>query len=213
MSSISSRITSIYKSRTTLLEQLEKQGYNTEDYSNFSMNEIDAMLSNSQLDMLLTHNEDGKKVYIKYYFTLKQTNKQIKKDALDDIIEDLFSIDEELTKKDTLMIIIDDEPNDTILTRMRYLFDHDGIFVIIHNIKRLQFNILDHNLVPFMRVLTDDEETKFMLEKQISSKSQLPELSRFDPQALVTGIRPGNICLIERSSVTAMTSNYYRVCV
>ena len=213
MSTISSRITSIYKSRTTLLQQLEKQGYNTEDYSNFSMNEIDAMLSNSQLDMLLTSSENEKKVYIKYYFTIKQTNKQIKKDALDDIIEDLFSIDEVLTKNDTLMIIIDDEPNDTILTRMRYLFDHDGIFVIIHNIKRLQFNILDHSLVPFMRVLTDEEETKFMLEKQISSKSQLPEISRFDPQALVTGIRPGNICLIERSSVTAMTSNYYRVCV
>ena len=213
MSTISSRITSIYKSRTTLLQQLEKQGYNTEDYSNFSMNEIDAMLSNSQLDMLLTSSENEKKVYIKYYFTIKQTNKQIKKDALDDIIEDLFSIDEVLTKNDTLMIIIDDEPNDTILTRMRYLFDHDGIFVIIHNIKRLQFNILDHSLVPFMRVLTDEEETKFMLEKQISSKSQLPELSRFDPQALVTGIRPGNICLIERSSVTAMSSNYYRVCV
>jgi DNA-directed RNA polymerase subunit H (RpoH/RPB5) len=213
MSAISSRITSIYKSRTTLLQQLEKQGYNTEDYSNFSMNEIDAMLSNSQLDMLLTSSENEKKVYIKYYFTIKQTNKQIKKDALDDIIEDLFSIDEVLTKNDTLMIIIDDEPNDTILTRMRYLFDHDGIFVIIHNIKRLQFNILDHSLVPFMRVLTDEEETKFMLEKQISSKSQLPEISRFDPQALVTGIRPGNICLIERSSVTAMTSNYYRVCV
>jgi len=213
MSSISSRITSIYKSRTTLLEQLEKQGYNTEDYSNFSMNEIDAMLANSQLDMLISHNEESQKVYIKYYFTLKQTNKQIKKDALDDIIEDLFSIDEVLTKKDTLMIIIDDEPNDTILTKMRYLFDHDGIFVVIHNIKRLQFNILDHSLVPFMRVLTNTEEEKFMLEKQISSKSQLPEISRFDPQALVTCIRPGNICLIERSSITAMKTNYYRVCV
>ena len=213
MSTISSRITSIYKSRTTLLQQLEKQGYNTEDYSNFSMNEIDAMLSNSQLDMLLSHRDEGKKIYIKFYFTIKQTNKQIKKDALDDIIEDLFSIDEVLTKNDTLMIIIDDEPNDTILTRMRYLFDHDGIFVIIHNIKRLQFNILEHSLVPFMRVLTDEEEPKFMLEKQISSKSQLPEISRFDPHAMVTCVRPGNICLIERSSVTAMTSNYYRVCV
>ncbi len=213
MSTISSRITSIYKSRTTLLQQLEKQGYNTEDYSNFSMNEIDAMLSNSQLDMLLSHRDEGKKIYIKFYFTIKQTNKQIKKDALDDIIEDLFSIDEVLTKNDTLIIIIDDEPNDTILTRMRYLFDHDGIFVIIHNIKRLQFNILEHSLVHFMRVLTDEEEPKFMLEKQISSKSQLPEISRFDPHAMVTCVRPGNICLIERSSVTAMTSNYYRVCV
>ncbi len=213
MSTVSSRIIRIYKSRQTLLEQLEKQGYDTDDYNSFSMNEIDAMLSNSQLDMLLTHNDKKTKIYIKYYFNLKQTTKQIKKEVLDNIIEDLYSIDEILTKDDTLMIVIDDEPNDTILTKMRYLFDHDGIFVIIHNIQRLQYNILDHSLVPFMKVLDETEETEFMKEKQIRDKSQLPEISRFDPQALVNGVRPGNICLIERSSITAMKTNYYRVCV
>ena len=51
------------------------------------------------------------------------------------------------------------------------------------------------------------------VSKQIKDKSQLPEISRFDPQALVIGLRPGDICLIERSSVTAMKTNYYRVCV
>jgi len=213
MSTVSSRIIKIYNSRKTLLEQLQKQGYDTEDYNTFSMNEIDAMLSNTQLDMLLTHKEKKTKVYIKYYFTLKQTTKQIKKEVLDNIIEDLFSIEEILTKKDTLMIIIDDEPNDTILTRMRYLFDHDGIFVVIHNIKRLQFNILDHTLVPYMRILDESEEEKFMKDIQIRDKSQLPEISRFDPQALVNALRPGNICLFERSSITAMKTDYYRVCV
>tara|TARA_B100001287_G_scaffold276862_1_gene290288 strand:+ start:25296 stop:25937 length:642 start_codon:yes stop_codon:yes gene_type:complete len=213
MSTISSRITSIYKSRKTLLEQLQKQGYDTEDYISFSMNEIDAMLTNSQLDMLLTHKEKKTKIYIKYYFTLKQTTKQIKKEVLDNIIEDLFSIDEVLTKKDTLMIIIDDEPNDTILTKLRYLYDHDGIFVVIHNIQRLQYNILEHTLVPYLRVLDESEEKEFMKIKQIRDKSQLPEISRFDPQALVNVVRPGNICLIERTSMTAMKTDYYRVCV
>lgn len=213
MSTVSSRIISIYKSRKTLLEQLEKQGYDTEDYNSFSMNEIDAMLSNSQLDMLVTHKGKNTKVYIKYYFNLKQTTKQIKKEVLDNIIEDLYSIEEVLTKKDTLMIIIDDEPNDTILTRMRYLFDHDGIFVVIHNIQRLQYNILDHTLVPLLRVLDESEEQEFMKEKQLCDKSQLPEISRFDPQALVNAVRPGDICLIERSSITALKANYYRVCV
>jgi DNA-directed RNA polymerase subunit H (RpoH/RPB5) len=213
MSTVSSRIIKIYKSRKTLLEQLQKQGYDTEDYNTFSINEIDAMLSNTQLDMLLTHKEKQTKVYIKYYFTLKQTTKQIKKEVLDNVIEDLFSIEEILTKKDTLMIIIDDEPNDTILTRLRYLFDHDGIFVVIHNINRLQFNILDHNMVPYMRILDETEEEKFMKEQQIRDKSQLPEISRFDPQALVNAVRPGNICLFERSSITAMKTDYYRVCV
>jgi DNA-directed RNA polymerase subunit H (RpoH/RPB5) len=213
MSTISSRIISIYKSRTTLLAQLQKQGYNVDDYSSFTINEIDSMLSNSQLDMLVNHSDKDTKIYIKFYFTLKQTTKQIKKEVLDNIIEDLFTIDEVLTKKDTLMIIIDDEPNDTILTKMKYLYNHDEIFVVIHNIHRLQYNILDHTLVPYMKTLTQVEENEFMKSKQIQDKSQLPEISRFDPQALVIGLRPGDICLIERSSVTAMKTNYYRVCV
>ncbi len=212
MSTISSRIMSIYKSRSTILQQLQTQGYQVEDYVDFSMNEIDSMLSNSQLDMLLT-NKDGNKVYIKYYFTLKQSTKQIKKEVLDNVIEDLFTIEEVLTKKDTLIVIIDDEPNDTILTRLKYLYDHDGIFVIIHNIHRLQFNILNHTLVPHMRVLNEKEEIDFMKKYQIRDKSQIPEISRFDPQALVVGVRPGNICYIQRPSITALTTDYYRVCV
>ena len=136
MSTISSRIMSIFKSRSTILQQLQKQGYDVDDYLNFSMNEIDSMLSNSQLDMLITNEELDSKIYIKYHFNLKQSTKQIKKEVLDNIIEDLFVIEEVLTKKDTLIVIIDDEPNDSILSRIKYLYDHDGIFVIIHNIKR-----------------------------------------------------------------------------
>ena len=213
MSSISSRIISIYNSRNTLLDQLEHQGYNVDDYLNFTMNEIDAMMSNDQLDMLLHHEKEEKKIYIRYYFTLKQSSKQIKKEALDGIIDDLYTIDQVLTKKDTLVVIIDDEPNDTILTRLRYLYDHDNIFVVIHNIKRLQFNILEHNLVPLMDILNDKEETEFMKHHQIKDKTQLPEISRFDPHALVVGVRPGNICRIQRTSMTSLMTDYYRVCV
>jgi len=112
-----------------------------------------------------------------------------------------------------LVVVIDDEPNDTILTRLKYLYDHDGIFVVIHNIKRLQFNILMHQLVPLMEILSEKEESEFMTKHQIKDKSQLPEISRFDPHALVVGVRPGNICRIERTSATSLTNDYYRVCV
>jgi len=132
---------------------------------------------------------------------------------LDNIIEDLYVIDEVLTKRDTLMVIIDDEPNDTIIARLRYLFEHDNIFVIIHNINRLQSNILNHTLVPNMEILDSNEEVTFMKKYQVQSKTQLPEISRFDPQALVIGIRPGEICKIQRPSSTALTTDYYRVCV
>ncbi len=212
MSTNSTRIISIYKSRNIILEQLEGRGYLVKDYMRFSINEVDAMFTNSQLDMLISH-ENGSKVYIKYYFTVKQTTKQIRPQTLDDIIQDLYEIDEVLTKNDTLIIIIDDEPNDTILAKLRYLYDHDRLFVILHNIKRLQSNILTHQLVPYMTVLTEEEKQTLMTKLNIQDGSQFPEISRFDPQALAVGIRPGQVCHIQRNSMTAMTYDYYRICV
>ena len=210
MSASNNRILSIYKSRTTILEILsDNLGYDTTEYEAFSINEIDAMYSNSQLDMLLKHNDNERKVYIKYYLTAKQIRPQ----NLDDIIEDLFVIENVLTKEDTLVIITEDEPNDTITTKLKYLYDHDGIFVVIHNIRRLQFNILNHKLVPECTILQAKEIEDLKKKHNITNSMQLPEISRFDPQALAMCLRPGNICEFKRSSATAMFYNYYRVCV
>jgi DNA-directed RNA polymerase subunit H (RpoH/RPB5) len=208
MTTTSNRILSIFKSRSSLLELLEYQDYNIDDYKGFSINEIDAMYSNDQLDMLLT-NESQNKTYVKYYLT----NKQIKPQTLDDIIEDLYSIENILTKKDTLIIVIEDEPNDTIITKIKYLYDHDGIFVVIHNIKRLQFNILNHRLVPECSILNETEIEELKVKYNIKELKQLPEISRFDPQALAMCMRPGNVCRFERDSATAMKYNYYRICI
>jgi len=209
MSTTSNRILSIYKSRHTLLEQLNYQDYNVYEYNEFSINEIDAMHNNEQLDMLINHESNNKKVYIKYYFT----SKQIKPQNLDDIIEDLFTIENVLTKDDTLIVVIEDEPNDTIIAKLKYLYDHDGIFVVIHNIKRLQFNILEHALVPNCVILENDEIKELQQKFNINNLKQLPEISRFDPQALAICLRPGQVCKFERNSATALTYNYYRICI
>jgi len=214
MSSISSnRILKIYNSRNTILELLESQEFDVSGYSGFSINEIDAMFVNSQLDMLVSNTKNEKKAYIKYYISPKQTAKQIKSQNLDEIIEDLFVIDNVLTKNDTLVIIIDDEPNDTIITRLKYLFDNDGIFVVIHNIKRLQFNILNHTLIPKISILEELELENLKKKYSLKNLSQLPEISRFDPLALAIMMRPNDVAMIIRDSVTALNNAYYRVCV
>jgi DNA-directed RNA polymerase subunit H (RpoH/RPB5) len=213
MSTPSSRIISIYKSRRTILELLDNEQYQVDDYLGFSVNEIDAMYTNSQLDMLLTNTTDERKLYIKYYVSPKQTAKQIRPANLDEIVEDLFVIDNVLTKNDTLVIIIDDEPNETIINKIKYLYERDGIFVVIHNIQRLQFNILNHALVPKIQVLTDKETQELYAKYNLTSAAQLPEISRFDPQALAICLRPGKVCKITRDSATAMTHDHYRMCV
>lgn len=209
MSSSSNRILSIYNSRNNLLEILDSIGFYTNEYNMFSINEVDAMYKNSQLDMLLTKKNTDGKVYIKYYLNARQ----IKKQDLDDIIEDLYIIDSVLKKEDTIIIITEDEPNDTIVAKIKYLHDQDNIFVVIHNIKRLQFNILEHSLVPKCRVLTTDEVDKLKRQYNLQSTKQLPEVSRFDPQSLAICLRPGEVCKYDRKSVTAISTEYYRICV
>ena len=68
------------------------------------------------------------------------------------------------------MIVVDDEPNDSLITRMKYLYEQDGVFIVIHNIKRLQYNVLDHTLVPQSTILTDDE-LKDLIERHVKKGS------------------------------------------
>ena len=109
------RILKLFKSRNTLIDQFDNLDYDISDYSEFSINEIDAMNNHDQLDMTISHRKNDSKIYVKHYFNSKQINRA----NLDNVIEDLYNIDNILNKKDTLVIIIDDEPNDTIITRIR----------------------------------------------------------------------------------------------
>ena len=208
MSELSSnRILKIYKSRNTILELLKTRGYDVSDYAEFSINEIDAMFTNDQLDMLVSK-KNGQKTYVKYFLN----SKSIRKENLDTLVEDLFQIESILTKNDTLVVIVNDEPNDTIIERMKYLYDHDGIFIVMHNIARLQFNLLNNDLVPHTEILEDTQVEELKKVYNLKDSSQLPEISRFDPHALAICLRPGQVCKLQRKSNTAMNYYYYRVC-
>jgi DNA-directed RNA polymerase subunit H len=167
------------------------------------------MYSNKQLDMLISNENNGTKTYVKYYLDTKQ----IRPPNLDEIIEDLFLVENVLNPADTLTIIVDGEPNDTIISRIEYLFNTNGTFVVIHNLSRLQFNMLEHKLVPPTRILSGGETDQLLKTHNLKDTTQLPEISRFDAQALALAMRPGQVCEIERDSATALKCKYYRVCV
>jgi DNA-directed RNA polymerase subunit H (RpoH/RPB5) len=130
-----------------------------------------------------------------------------------EIIDDLFNLEEVLNKDDTLMIIVKDETNDTLLNLMKHIWEQDGILIVIQNIKRLQYNILEHTLVPNHRILSRTEYSNIKEKFNIMDDGQFPEISRFDPVAQVIGIRPGQVCEIIRPSKSAVQSTYYRICV
>jgi DNA-directed RNA polymerase subunit H (RpoH/RPB5) len=208
-------ISHIFNSRKTILELMAKQGYNVNDYANFSINEVNSMKLNNQLDMLLETSDDKvsdetpkKKIYIRYYLASRPAPKNIQ-----EMIDDLFILTETLKKTDTLFIIIKDDPNETLINELKHIWESEGIFIVVESIKRLQFNILEHVLVPPHRVMVESEVKKIMTKYNITDKIQFPDISRFDPVARVIGLRPGQVCNITRASKTAIETNYYRVCV
>ena len=210
-------ISQIYQSRKTILELMNEQGFDVSGYSNFSVTEVNSMKQNNQLDMLLeTKNISSsekssikRKIYIRYYLakTIRPTN-------IHEMIDDLFILTETLKKEDTLYIIIKDNVNETLINELKDIWERDGIFIVIENIKCLQFNILRHILVPPHRIIDNDFEIENIMKKyNIIDKIQFPDISRFDPVARAICLRPGQICNITRPSKTAIESNYYRICI
>ena len=206
-------VNEIYKSRKNILSHLKNQHYDVSGYNDFSVHEVNIMHTNEQLDMLVEKKDKENiirsKVYIKYYLgkVLRHTN-------IHDIVEDLFTIENMLNKEtDTLIIIAKDDLNDRNTATVNYIWETDKTFVVVFGLKQLQFNILEHSLVPAHRVLSPDEKLEILKKYNMKCASLLPEISRFDPVAKAIGIRPTEVCEIIRPSKSAIQSLYYRICV
>jgi DNA-directed RNA polymerase subunit H len=161
-----------------------------------------------QSDMLITNKVSGNKVYIKY-----SVSKTTRPTGIETIVFNLFDNEMVLTKKDTLIIILDSEVNDGIISLLKNLYNEKGIFVSVFNIKRLQFNVLNHVLNPGVEIVPDEEIEDLKAKLNIKTVKLLPEISRFDPLAVAIILRPGQVIKLTRKSVTALSTIYYRVCI
>ena len=207
MAQSSDTISSVFKSRQNLLKLLNEQKYDIKDYEEFSVNEVHIMFNNKQLDMLMSQPQDNKKIYVKYHLA-----KTLRRENINDYIDDLYNLEQVLTKGDTLMIVIKQEPHDPLLAILNQIWEQEGIFIIIYNLERLQYNILEHSYVPKHIILNNEEVEQLKKTFNITNNKELPQISRYDPVALAIGMRPGQICKIIRPSKTAITTDYYRIC-
>ena len=120
MTQSSGTISTVFKSRQNLLKLLSQQGYDIKDYEEFSVNETHIMYNNKQLDMMLTSQKEGetKKVYVKYHLA-----KTLRRENINDYIDDLYNLEQVLTKTDTLVIVIKQEPHDTLLNILNQILE------------------------------------------------------------------------------------------
>jgi len=201
----------IYKARLTLIDLLAHQGFDVSTYTGFSRNQLDVMIKEKQLDMYLTKNDiTKKKLFVKWQNILSKT---LRWPNIESIIDEVYEQEDMLSEEDSLLIISNDDPNDTVIASLRSLFSEKNIHVNVISLKRLQYNILDHNLVPPHRILQNKEKEEIIDKYKIIDNKQLPEISRYDPVSVAINMRPGDICEIIRPSKTAILTKYYRYCI
>lgn len=207
----SGTVSALFKSRNNILQLLSRQGLDVSNYTDYGVAEVQTMYANNQLDMLLTTEKDvhpARKVYVKYYLA-----KTLRRENINHMIDDLFYIEQVLQPTDTLIIVMKQEVNDTVVGILNEIWEKDRIFIVVHSLDRLQFNILEHQYVPEHVVLTEAEQEEVLKKYNITDTKQMPSISRYDPVALAIGLRPGQICRITRSSKTSVTTYFYRYCV
>lgn len=211
LSTSSSFFTKLYKARSTIIELIAAQGYEAFKYDNFGVSELQSMLKNEELDMTLT--KESKKVYVKFYEITGKTNKTLKQAVLETFVEQYFVLEETLTKEDDLIIIVNEDPTDTIQNVLKHIWEQKGIYINIMSLKRLQFNVLTHSIVPKHELLTPKEQAEFYTKYNVRHITEIPEISRFDAVATAICMRPDQVCKITRPSKTAIEGVYYRNCI
>jgi len=208
-------IDELYRSRRTLLEHLDEQGYDTAPYMKFSHKEIMEMVKAGpmtgappalQMDLV---SKDGlqKCMVVTTLGKIKQ--------KLNPFTSKL--VDSEETSFDpatTELIIITLEPIAPNFHAMAYHFwSNKKTRVRYFQAKAIINNPLKHILVPPHEKVPKEEETA-LLKQLYAKKSQFP-LIRFheDPIARMLGLLPGDIVKITRPSPTAGVYVFHRVCV
>jgi len=206
----------LYNCRKNLLEILDNTGYDATDYQLFDMNELYSMIQNEQIDFHLKKKDQTNKcknVQVHFYEMLGKTSKALRDKNVDELIEHYYYIQNVLTENDRLIIIVNDDPNDTLTQYLKQQWEKNKLLVNIISLKRLQFNILNHHIVPPHRILSDEEKAALMEQYNIREMKQMPEISRFDPVSQAMGIRPDDVCEIIRPSKHVIQTKYYRACV
>jgi len=202
--SASTIVSYIQCSREILCKQLQYRGFVVEEYENTSIEDVHILYSTNQLDMVFQNESGDKKVFVKYFM-----DKALRENHIQSIQEEVMATETKKTNFD-IIIVAKEDPNKSICSVLNHLYKTEQIYISVFGISTLQYNILEHELVPKHKVV--DKESiykKFNIEED----SQVPEISRFDPVAQAIGLRPKELCEITRKSKTAIESKYYRICV
>jgi DNA-directed RNA polymerase subunit H (RpoH/RPB5) len=191
---------------------LENRDYDTSKTANISIQEVEEKYKSNTLNAVYVSNIDSNdKLYVYYCLDIN-----LRENVLEEILDTVYIEEHQIETTDTLVIVIKDDLNDTmeetIRKKLKLEWESNKKMIILLTMNRLQINILKHIMVPKHTILNQQSVDEVKSQFNVTSDTEFPEISRFDPVAKVIFMRPGQICKIERMSKTALLSYYYRIC-
>jgi DNA-directed RNA polymerase subunit H (RpoH/RPB5) len=206
-------IDNIYRSRMTLLDILERRGYDVNKYRKFSPAEAAAAAAAfTSLSFKVTKKDDETKVCDVRYAN-------ISRQKLDTFFDDITDEDSENTEVIVMMTTpVADAHHIIALKQYMKMKESESkerrkLRVSFFCIDMLVINPLNHVLVPKHEIVKPEAHKELMDSLYITSKSKFPEIKfHTDTIARCIGAVPGDIVKITRSSQSAGESIIYRVC-
>jgi DNA-directed RNA polymerase subunit H (RpoH/RPB5) len=211
-------IDTTYRSRITLLDMLEKRGYNTEPYRRFSPQEIDDMIGPHALgdalrmDLQRTSGEGPEKCVVVYRF---QRQKQKIPTLLNELLGDDTPEQLRVNPATTEVIAILYEPVvDTFHAAALNQWKKNKLRIRFFEGRKIIVDPSSFAIVPKHEKMAAEDVMALRKEYYLQA-DVLHNWIRFheDPQARWLGLVPGDVVKITRPSPSSGEYVVYRVCV
>jgi DNA-directed RNA polymerase subunit H (RpoH/RPB5) len=200
----------IFNSRKTILEMLKDRGYNIDNYSSYSKQEIITLYEKNSIKYTLTsekgpldilvENEDGKKLFVKYRLDDKFKKSKVLNQQILSIYNDVLKEDDDLiilyNKRDTFKNHMKDSNIEIIEDYFYQTYKH---FVQIFGLENFLINITHHVITQKFEKINDSDKEKLLKQYHIKEEN-LPTIRRDDPPVKYYGYRPGDITRINRTN-------------
>jgi DNA-directed RNA polymerase subunit H (RpoH/RPB5) len=206
-----------YRSRITLLNMLEKNGYDIAPYSRFGPEDITEMIGpgngeSLRMDLKRIEGEGPSKCVVIYRF---QRQKQKIPTLLNELLGEDVPEFERVNPKTTEVIVILYEPVvDTFHTAALNQWKKNKLQIRFFEARKIVVDPSSFAIVPKHERLTP-EETKALRKEYYLQSDANHNWIRFheDPQARWLGLVPGDVVKITRPSPSSGEYVIYRVCV
>jgi DNA-directed RNA polymerase subunit H (RpoH/RPB5) len=208
----------LYRSRLTLLDHLESEGYVTQPYRKFSHKELHEMIkagpANGAPPALMMNLQrrtpvEGQPTECVVVYTIGRIKQKIATFTKSIMMEN----EEDESYKTKEFIVMTLEPIAPTFHSVSYdMWKQFGVRVRYFQVAAIVNNPLKHILVPPHEKVPAEEEEE-LLKRLFAKKSQLPIIRYHeDPIARMLGLVPGDIVKITRPSPTAGEYITYRLC-